>query len=322
MKNNNVFKSSRLALAFTISLLVGASCEEDSTQSFTPYRAVIGGPSTVAPGEVATYYTDTYGSETVSWTVPTGATIVSGAGTESIEVTFAAGASGEIAVVKQGLNGTIAVTVEAVKPVASVSLDSGVVLRQGQSAPVTISFDKDIEIAPAATLLSLGTGITGSALSPLVKTDDKTFQATYTAGTGDGTEVLSLEEAVASQFLGATVMDSSGFELYAVDNTAATGKLFASSTPVDDSTAVTLSAIFSEPLSTTDTVKVSVNGASQAYVTEANMTTEDGMTWTYEFQPEGGANEVATVSVGNLPSDPAGNSTQAVSPIVIQIKND
>ena len=321
MKNSNVFKFNSVALACIITLLVGMSCEEDSTQSFQPYRAVIGGPSTVAPGEVATYYTDTYGSETVSWTVPTGATIVSGAGTESIEVSFAAGASGDIGVVKQGLNGKLSVTVEEVKPVASVALDSGVILQQGESAPVTISFDKDIATPPQAALLPT-TQLTGGVLSALQKVDEKTYQATYTAGAGDGTETLSLEGAVSSQFFGATMMDSSGFELYTVDNTAATGKLLASSTPVDDSTMVTFSATFSEPLSTTDTVKISVDGASLSYVTEASMMTEDGITWTYDFQPQGGANEVATVSVGNLPTDLAGNPTQAVAPIVIQIKND
>lgn len=78
---------------------------------------------------------------------------------------------------------------------------------------------------------------------------------------------------------------------------------------------------FSEPLLTGDPAKISVVGASQAYVTEADMMTTDGQTWTYSFQPEGGTTESATVSVSNLPTDLAGNATVAVEPISIAIKN-
>jgi hypothetical protein len=307
-----------------VALLISIACEDDDVTTFEPTELMVIGPEEVSPGDTVTYTADRYGDETYTWTVPTGATVTSGEGTPVITVTFTAAGSGEITVAARGINGSKTVDVVTTAPQASIALDSGVVLSEGETANVLITFDQDIADAPEVTLVPADE-VVGSTVSAVEKVDDRTFRVTYTAGTGDGTDQISVGQAVSTEFFGSVAMDTvMTFDGYVVENTSATGELFASQTPISDDMAVTLSAIFNEPLSLSDTVKVSVNGVTTdaAYVTNESMTTEDGITWTYLFQPEGGANELASVSVSNLPADLAGNPTEAVEPIIIQLKND
>lgn len=314
-------------LSIAVSLAV-VSCDDEEIGPFAPDRLVVSGPGAVEPGDTATYFTALYEDETYNWSVPTGATIVEGAGTNSIDITFgeafSTADSGNVTVSARGLEGTKTVKVSTTAPTASVTLDSTVTaLASGQTADVTISFDQDIATDPDVTLV--GSDSVSRAVDNLERVDARTYRFTYTAGEEEGIEQVGIDNAVTTPFFGSVEMDTiATFMGYRVDNTSATGELLASRTPVTDSTTVTLSAMFSEVLSTTDSVKVSIVGNTTGtdYVTEATMMTEDGMSWTYEFQPEGGANETATVSVSNLPSDLVDNPTAAVTPIIIGIRND
>ena len=324
MRKYRLFKFTPLLLCVIV-LSIGVSCqEEDDDRAFVPYRVAIGGPAKVAPGEEVIYYTDAYGDETFAWDVPEGAEILEGAGTDSIRVSFAAGSSGDITIQARGLDGRKSVEVESAAPEASVELDENTVaLSQGASDTLLIEFDKSIATDPEVMLVS-DEGVSGSTISPLVKVDESTYQVIYTAGAGNGKDKISVDNAVSTPYFGELAMDTVvTFDLYEVDNVSATGRLLASGTPVYDSgSVVTVSAVFSEALSTQDTVQISFNGPTEAYVTNANMDTEDGMTWTYDFESNGEINELVTVSVSNVPTDPAGNPTEAVEPIIVQFKND
>ena len=324
MKKYRLFKFAPILLS-VIALSIGVSCqEEDDDRAFVPYRVAIGGPDKVAPGEAVIYYTDAYGDETFTWGVPEGATLLDGAGTDSISVSFEAGSSGDVTIQARGLDGRKFVEVESAAPAATVALDTNTVaLTQGASDTLFIEFDTDIATDPEVRLMP-NDEVSGGTISPLVKVDEDTYQVIYTAGTGNGTEKISVDNAVSTAFYGSLEMDTVvTFNLYEVDNTPATGRLLASGTPVYDSgSVVTLSAVFSEPLSTQDSVQISITGLTEAYVTDATMATEDGMTWTYDFQSDGEINELVTVSVSNVPTDPAGNPTEAVEPIIIEIKNE
>ncbi|MEK6476558.1 hypothetical protein WJR50_03450 [Catalinimonas sp. 4WD22] len=307
-------------------VLLISSCEDDEVTVFEPTELAILGPEEVSPGDTATYTTDLYENETYSWMVPEGATITSGGSTPNIiSVTFTAAGGGEISVAARGINGTKTVEVITSVPEASVALDEEeVALSEGETANVLITFDQDIASAPEVSLVEVE-GLAGSTIGAVEKVDDRTFRLAYTAGSGDGVDQISVTQAVSTEFYGSVTMDTVMiFDAYRVDNTSATGELTASQTPVSDDMSVTISAVFSEALSTSDTVQVSINGVTSdaAYVTDANMITQDGITWTYVFEPEGGANELATVSVNNLPADLVGNPTEAVEPIILQIKND
>ncbi len=324
MKKYRLFKFAPILLCI-ITLSIAVSCQEENNSAFVPYRVVIGGPDKVIPGEMAVYYTDAYGDETFNWSVPAGATIMNGAGTNSIIVSFEAGSSGDINIQARGLDGKKTVTVEAIAPVVdSLKLDSDIVaLRQGATANVTMYFNAEFATDPEVLLVSPG-GVTGGTLGALEKVDAKTYQISYTAGAGDGKEKISVDNAVSTAYYGSLAMDTvATFDIYTVDNTPATGRLFASSTPVYDSgSVVTLSAVFSEKLSPETPVQISVGGFATAYVTNAAMASTDSTTWTYDFQSDGTINELVTVSVSNLPPDLVGNPTEAVEPIIIEIKNE
>ncbi len=303
--------------------MINVACQEEGSTDPLPIdRLVIGGEEEPSAGDTITYNASLYEGESYTWTVPAGAEIVSGAGTYSINVAFSSAGSGDITVTARGITGTLAVAVEdPALPEAAVALPNDTVLVAGATSPVRISFGLPIETPPVVGVVPAA-GTAGGAVSAVTRVNDRTFEVIYTAGTGDGTDKISVDKAVTTAYYGAAAMDTVvTFNAYPTDNTSATGELFASRTPVDSTTTSTLSVVFSEPLLTSDTVKVSVVGAAQTYVTDANMMTADGQTWTYDFQPEGGTTELATVSVSNLPADLAGNPTVAVEPISIQIKN-
>ncbi|MGB3781285.1 MAG: hypothetical protein WA960_23160, partial [Tunicatimonas sp.] len=293
--------------------MINVACQEEGSTDPLPIdRLVIGGEEEPSAGDTITYNASLYEGESYTWTVPAGAEIVGGAGTFAIDVAFSAAGSGDITVAARGATGTLTVAVEdPALPEAAVALPNDTVLVAGATGPVRISFEQPIETAPVVGVVPAA-GTAGGAVSAVTRVNDRTFEVIYTAGTGDGTDKISVDKAVTTAYYGAAAMDTVvTFNAYPTDNTSATGELFASRTPVDSTTTSTLSVVFSEPLLTSDTVKVSVVGAAQTYVTDANMMTMDGETWTYDFQPEGGATELATVSVSNLPADLAGNPTVA-----------
>ena len=321
MKTYPSFKLLISILAIGI-LLSTVACNEEEVADFVLTEFTISGPEEVAPGDTATFSTSKYEGETYTWTVPAlGATIVSGAGTSTIAVAFTAAGSGDITVAARGISGTTTVTVVSAAPVATVTLPSDTILMASATSSVLISFDQPIETVPVVSVVPAA-GTAGGSVGAVTRVDDRTFEVTYTAGTGDGTDRVSIGSAATTAEYGALAMDTViTFDTYRTDNISATGKLTASLTPVDSTTTSTLTVTFTEPLRTENAITVSVVGASQAYVTDAEMTTTDGQAWTYSFQPQGGTTELATVSVSNLPIDLAGNPTEAVEPIVIQIKN-
>ncbi len=303
--------------------IINVACQEEGSTDPLPIdRLVIGGEDEPSAGDTLTYTASLYEGESYTWTVPAGATIVGGAGTFAIDVAFSAAGSGDITVAARGATGTLTVAVEdPALPEAAVALPNDTVLVAGATGPVRISFEQPIETPPVVGVVPAA-GTAGGAVSAVTRVNDRTFEVIYTAGTGNGTDKISVDKAVTTAYYGASAMDAVvTFNAYPTDNTSATGELSASRTPVDSATTSTLSVTFSEPLLTSDTVKVSVVGPSQTYVAEADMTTTDGQTWTYGFQPEGGTTELATVTVSNLPTDLAGNPTEDVEPIAIQIKN-
>ena len=322
MKKYVPFKLFLSLVCLSAGMLNVACQEEGSTDPLPIDRLVIGGEDEPSAGDTLTYTASLYEGESYTWTVPAGAEIVGGAGTFAIDVAFSAAGSGDVTVAARGVTGTLTVAVEdPALPEAAVALPNDTVLVAGATGPVRISFEQPIETAPVVGVVPAA-GTVGGAVSAVTRVNDRTFEVVYTAGTGDGTDKISVDKAVTTAYYGASAMDTVvTFNAYPTDNTSATGELFASRTPVDSTTTSTLSVVFDEPLLTSDTVKVSVVGAAQTYVTEANMMSMDGQTWTYSFQPEGGTTELATVTVSNLPTDLAGNPTEAVEPIAIQIKN-
>lgn len=306
-------------------LTLGIACEDDAgIEPYQPYYLVITGPTEVAPGETITYSANPYQGESYTWTVPTGATLVEGAGNDTVKVVFSAASSGNLMVAARGLTETQAITVKPTLPTPSVELED-TVLTQGGTQDVVISFGKDIETAPTVTFVS-DTGTQGGAITALERVDARKFRVAYTAGNGNGTDRIQVSNAVSTAFFGAQ-RDSttSTFNLYGTDNTPATGTLEASRTPVAPGQSVIFTATFSEPLYVAqDSVTISVVSANPlilgtTYVDNAVMSTLDGVNWTYRYEPAAGIDDVASVSV-TAPTDLAGNVTAAVEPLLIEIR--
>ena len=310
-----------------LSTLGFVACEEeDNNAPFELYRLVVSGPDEVAPGDTAAYSTVSYEDDPINWSVPTGATIVGGAGTTSINVIFSADGGGDVTATAGDLSGSRSVEVETAAPVAELELVSDTVLMAGGTSAVLIKFNQPVETPPEVGVMAAGG--TGQAVSSVERVDDRTFRVVYTAGTGDGTDKISVDNAVTNSFYGGMEMDTvMTFDAYRTDNTPATGQLTASVTPIDSATSATITAMFNEPLRTEDSVQVSItqtdlSGVTTTYVDGEIMSTEDGQSWTYEYQPGAEVNGLVTVSVGNLSPDLAGNPTEAVEPITLEVKND
>ena len=310
-----------------LSTLGFVACEEeDNIAPFEFDRLVVSGPDEVAPGDTAAYSTVSYEDDPINWSVPTGATIVGGAGTTSINVIFSADGGGAVTATAGDLSGSRSVEVKTAAPVAEVELVSDTVLMAGGTSAVLIKFDQTIETPPEVGVMA--TDGTGQAVSSVERVDDRTFRVTYTAGIGNGTDKISVDNAVTDSFYGGVEMDTvMTFDAYRTDNTPATGKLTASVTPVDSTTSATITAMFNEPLRTEDSVQVFItqtdlNGVTTTYVDGEVMSTEDGQTWTYAYQPDAEVDGLVTVSVDNLPTDLAGNPTEAIESITLEVKND
>ena len=306
-------------------LIIGVACEEEGgIEPYEPYYLVITGPTEVAPGDTVTYAATSYENESYSWTVPDNATIVDSNEADTIQVTFPSGSGGNIMVSVKGLTESETIAVNPANPVSSITL-ADTSLSQGGTSTVLINYNQDITTAPTLELRS-NENTDGSTLGDIERVDDRTFRATYTAGTGDGTDEILVTGGVSSPFYG-SVTDTleSVFNLTPTDNTPATGELFASRTPTTPDDAVLITAAFSESLNTQDSVRLSITSTNPlndtTYLDGVIMSTLDGATWTYEFEPGEGINDITEVSV-DAPTDPAGNTTEAVEPIILEIKDE
>ena len=312
-------------LSGLVILTIGIACEEDSgIDPYEPYYLVINGPTEVAPGETITYSANPYQGETYTWTVPNGAQLVSGDGNDTIQVIFSAGSSGNLTVAARGLTETEAIAVTPTLPTPSIEL-ADTALTQGGVQDVVINFNKDIDTPPAVKFVA-GDGTQGGTLSALERVDERSFRATYTAGSGNGTDEIEVTGAVSNAFFGAQRDTTvSTFNLYSTDNIAAIGTLEASRTPVAPGQTVTFTATFSEQLYVAqDSVTISMVSVDLAtrdttYFDNAVMNTLDGINWTYAYEPTTSVDDVASVSI-NAPADRAGNVTVLPDPILIEVR--
>ena len=313
-------------LSGLVILTIGIACEEDSgIDLYEPYYLVINGPTEVAPGETITYSANPYQGETYTWTVPDGAQLVSGDGNDTIQVIFSAGSSGNLTVAARGLTETEAIAVTPTLPTPSIEL-ADTALTQGGVQDVVISFNKDIDTPPAVKFVA-GDGTQGGTLGALERVDERSFRATYTAGSGNGIDRIEVTGAVSNAFYGAQRDTTvSIFNIYQTDNTPATSTLEASRTPVASGQTVTFTATFDEALYiaqdsvTISVVSIDASTPDTTYVSNAVMSTLDGTNWTYAYQPEGvSTDDIASVSI-SAPADLAGNVTVIPDPILIEIR--
>jgi endo-1,4-beta-D-glucanase Y len=115
----------------------------------TPDVSVVTGPTSVTGGEIYTYTVPLDPSATYTWTVPPGATIISGQGTNTITVTFGS-TSGNVSVTATNSYGTATGTTSVT--VVTTAISSGYASDPSSVYPNPFSNDVTIRINSAGTL--------------------------------------------------------------------------------------------------------------------------------------------------------------------------
>ena len=189
---------------------------------------------------------------------------------------------------------------------------NAVPLRAGETRTVYIEFDSDIQTPPTLSIDTVGGGILG-ALEAVTINDDgddlTVYRSVFTAGDLASTNVgVMVTGAVEVGEDGGETMADDDFAI-TVDNTAPTYMLSYSAPATDTALAVTITAMFSEPVQSDPTI--SISGQGIVPVVDAEMTLDsERTTATYLFEPrgEGEVTEgplVVTVNAADLASNSA-----------------
>ena len=246
----------------------------------------ITGNNSVCPNETGvTYSVPNVIGSTYAWTVPSGASITAGQGTNSITVAF--GATG----------GNIAVTETASCGTASATLAVAVT-----STPITPVIVGSATVCPNATAVTYSVSSTGS-------TYVWTVPAGATIASGQGTNTITINFGATGGNVGLTETTSCG-------NGTASFSVTTSTTPITP-TIVGPAAVC--PNATAVTYSVSSTGSTYTWTVPAGATIASGQgtnTITVNFGATGGnisltettgcgtGNDLQTVAVSNTPTTP------------------
>ncbi|MGB3587340.1 MAG: hypothetical protein WBA23_12410 [Tunicatimonas sp.] len=162
-------------------------------------------------------------------------------------------------------------------------------LREGETRMVYIEFDSEIQTAPTLSIDTVNGG-TLSAVEVVTITDDGSestvYRSTFTAGNLASTNVgIMVTGAVETAEDGAETMGDGSFDI-TVDNTAPTYTLSYSAPATDTALAITVTAMFTEPVQDDPTISISGQGVVPVVNAVMALGTE-GMTATYLFEPRG-----------------------------------
>lgn len=308
-----------------ITAVLFTACGDDDSTFNGPFRLNIAGSSEVRPESTHEYTIGDFTSpDSYTWTVSGPATISGGATGNTITVDF--GEVGDVVItVTNGTDtGTFGVTVAETEPAVSVSYNGAGVLRNGEADTVFFEFDAPLAADPSfamnttdSTQFNGGTPFVSGTLGPLVQVDDDSYYAIYTAGTGNGTPEALFQDIKSNATFGEVNIDSAFVKLYRVDNIAPVATIDYSPSVGKDSTVVTVTVTFSEPVkaanpATDSSLLISFDNAGVAFETDTLEATEDPLVYTYDYIVNGGGNGQLEVTISNI-ADLAGNTSELYS---------
>lgn len=309
-----------LLLALFSMLIV--ACEDDEGPFNGPYRLIIAGPHSAAPGDVEEFTIgDIDNPESYTWTAEGPANIVGSATGNTIEVEFTGVGDVTLSVSNGPDNGMLNVDVEEVEPNFTTSLNEFGALRRDATDTVFFTFDSPLAETPSIALYNDSTGfnqgepfVSGS-ISDLFQDedDDNVYYALYTAGEGEGIPEVVLRNIRGTEMFGGVEIDSAFAQLYRVDNTAPVSSLSYSETLVNDSTVVTITATFSEEVrpAQDSAMFITFSGGGVEQETDTLEPTANPLVYTYQYTVNGGGNGTVNVDLQNV-ADFAGNELAAV----------
>lgn len=334
-------------LLSVITAFIFTACNDDDNPNFkNPYRFNIVGAGTVSPETTSEYTIGDFVGETYTWTIDGPAQIVGDASGTTVDVEFMSVGEVVLTVSNGTESGTLTVEIAEVEPVVATSLNGTGVLKEGDSDTIFFSFDAPLAIDPqiemnkdtSAFVAGTDAFISGS-LGELMKTDEMNYYVVFTAGSGNGTPEGFLTDVQSREAFGGVNLDSLGYmyvQLYEVDNIDPVADLSYSQERVNDSTMVTVTATFSEPVTFENGLDsafyVSFSGAGVAVESDSLQSTDDPLVYTYEYTVNGEGNGSVTVDIDNV-TDLAGNQLAVVNnatglsidnmaPVVVGITND
>jgi hypothetical protein len=231
-----------------IFILFMVACEEDDARFSGPARIIIAGTGTATPGEVAEFTIgNVNNSESYTWTVEGPAQIMGNATGNTVSVEFTGVGDVTIEVSRGDDTGLTTVSVAEVEPAVTTRFNETGVLRSGETDTVFFDFAAPIASTPAFDMVT-DEGFVSGSLGNLVRVDDDSYYAIYTAGEGDGTPQALFQDITATEAFGGVNIDSAFVNLYRVDNVAPVADLSYSETVVKEGSEVTVTATFNEPI--------------------------------------------------------------------------
>lgn len=299
------------------------ACEEDEQLFTGPSNLIVAGTHGVVPGDVEEYtLRDINNPDNYTWSVDGPAQIVGDASGNTISVEFQSVGEVVITVTNGTDNGKVTVEVGDVAPAVTTTLNGTEVLRSGMKDTVFFEFDAPlledptISMATDSSEFNAGEPFISGTLGELIKIDAQNYYAVYTAGEGDGTPEGYIPEIFATEIYGADTLESVFVQLYQVDNTDPVANLSYSQSAVNDSTEVTITATFSEPITYANmedsAIYISFSGAGVEAESDTLMPTDDPLVYTYQYTVNGEGMGTVDVDITNA-TDLAGNELAVVN---------
>lgn len=301
------------------------ACEDEQVPFDGPYILYVTGPSSVSPESTETYSIgNLVGGGPYTWSVTGPAEIVGESTGTTVTVEF--GSVGDVVI--SATNGTdsgiLNVEVADVEPAVATELDSvGTdlrylrTLRSGETARVSFMFaaplakTPSIEVTSDSTEFNDGDAFVSGSISELMQGDDEfTYYADYTAGSGNGTPEALISDIIATSGYGSDTVETAYVQLYRVDNIAPTADLSYSQVEANDSTVVTVTATFSEPVMGDSLISFSGGGVDPE--TATLQPTDDELVYTYEYTVNGEGAGPINVELEGI-TDLAGNPLAGVN---------
>lgn len=307
-------------------LLLGTfifACDDDDAVFTGPSSLIVAGTHGVTPGDVEEYtLRDINNPESYTWAVEGPGEIVGSSTGNTVTVEFHSVGEVILTVTNGEDNGKVVIGVNNVEPAVTTTLNGTGVLREGVADTVFFEFDSPLSKDPTISMVTDSTEFNGGdpivsgTLGELIKVDAQNYYAIYTAGAEEGISEGFLPQLIATEIYGADTIDSVYVQLYEVDNTDPVANLSYSQLVVNDSTEVTVTATFSEPINYANledsAIYISFSGAGVEAASDTLQPTDDPLVYTYQYVVNGEGSGTVDIDISNA-VDLAGNPLAVVN---------
>ena len=275
----------------------------DTTSPILNNETPIGITNDTTPSYVFTSSEDGTLSSTLAFTSPNPALVTTGSNTITFDTLSDATYTGKTITVTDAAGNASNLTIpqfviDTIPPTAAITYSQAGPYKENATTTITATFTESLITTPKINISGV------SSISEDMSGSGTTWTYGYTAPSGNGTETISLSAGTDAAGNEATTITSNN-NTFTVDNTAPTATItYSPAGPYKENDSVTITATFTESLTTTP--KIAISGVSSINATGMS---GSGITWTYDYTaPAGDGTETITLSAG---TDAAGNEVVA-----------